>query len=105
MKPIISPWLIYALSLVDPLIITLAVVTMLAITALIIVYTDNDVYYKRSSKGVKATWVVFIIISTLLAIFIPSKNTLIAMYIANHVTPDNLSNAQELITTIIKQAQ
>lgn len=104
MEPIISPWLIYALSLVDPLIITLAVVAMLAMTALIIVYTDDNFYYKRSSKGVKATWAVFII-STLLAIFIPSKNTLIAMYIANHVTPDNLSNAQELITTIIKQAQ
>ena len=103
MEPIISPWLIYALSLVDPLIITLAVVTMLAITALITVYIDNGFYYKRSSKGVKATWVVFIV-STLLAIFIPSKNTLIAMYIANQVTPANLSNAQEIITTIIKQA-
>ena len=104
MEPIISPWLIYALSLVDPLIMTLAVIAMLAITVLIIVYTDVDFIDQRSSVVVKATWAVFII-STLLAIFIPSKNTLIAMYIANHVTPDNISNAQELITTIIKQAQ
>lgn len=104
MEPIISPWLIYALSLVDPLIITISVVAMLAMTALIIVYTDDDFSYKRSSKGVKALWVVFII-STLLAIFIPSKNTLIAMYITNQVTPENLNNAQEIITTIIKQAQ
>ena len=103
MEPIISPWLIYALSLVDPLIITLSVVAMLAMTILIIVYTDYAFYYQRSSGIVKVTWAVFII-STLLAIFIPSKNTLIAMYVANHVTPDNLSNAQEIITTIIKQA-
>lgn len=104
MEPIISPWLIYALPLVDTLICTLAVVAMLAITALVIIYTDYDFYDDRKSKTVKAIWAV-LIISTLLAIFIPSKNTLIAMYIANQVTPDNLSNAQELITTIIKQAQ
>lgn len=104
MEPIISPWLIYALPLVDTLIITLAIVGMLAITVLVIIYTDYDFYDKRNSNEVKAIWAV-LIISTLLAIFIPSKNTIIAMYIANHVTPDNLSNAQELITTIIKQVQ
>lgn len=103
MEPIISPWLVYALSLVNPLILILAVVAILAVTALAIVYTDYDFYDERGSNKVKAIWAVFII-STLLAIFIPSKNTLIAMYIANHITPDNLSNAQEIITTIIKQA-
>lgn len=56
------------------------------------------------SNEVKVIWAVFII-STLLAIFIPSKNTLIAMYVANHVTPDNLSNAQEIITTLINQVK
>lgn len=104
MEPIINPWLVYALSLVNPLIIILAVIAMLAVTALVIVYTDYDFYDERSYNEVKVIWVVFII-STLLAIFIPSKNTLIAMYITNHVTPDNLSNAQEIITTIIKQAK
>ena len=103
MEPIISPWLIYALPLVDTLIITLSIVAMLAVTVLVIIYTDYGFYDIRNSNEVKAIWAVFII-STLLAIFIPSKNTLIAMYIANHITPDNLNNAQELITTIIKQA-
>lgn len=103
MEPIISPWLIYALSLVNPLILILAVVSILAVTALVIIYTDYSFYDDRSSNEVKVIWAVFII-SALLGIFIPSKNTLIAMYIANHVTPDNISNAQEIITTIIKQA-
>lgn len=104
MEPIISPWLVYALSLVNPLITILAVVAILAVTGLVIVYTDYDFYDERSSNEVKVIWVVFII-STLLAIFIPSKNTLIAMYVANHVTPDNLSNAQEIITTLINQVK
>lgn len=104
MEPIISPWLVYALSLVNPLILILSIVAILEVTVLVIVYTDYDFCDERSSNEVKVIWAVFII-STLLAIFIPSKNTLIAMYVANHVTPDNLSNAQEIITTLINQVK
>ena len=104
MEPIISPWIIYALPLVDTLIAVLSVVSMLAMTSLIIFYIDDDFREYKGIKIVKVVWAVFII-STLLAIFIPNKETLIAMYVANQVTPDNLSHAQEIITTIIKQAK
>lgn len=104
MEPIISPWIIYALPLVDTLIAVLSVVSMFAVATLIILYIDGDFSEVMGIKTVKAVWVVFII-STLLAIFIPNKETLIAMYVANQVTPDNLNHAQEIITTIIKQAK
>lgn len=104
MEPIISPWIIYALPLVDTLIAVLSVVSMLAMTTLIILYIDDDFREVMGIKIVKGVWVVFII-STLLAIFIPNKETLIAMYVANQVTPNNLNHAQEIITTIIKQAK
>ena len=104
MEPIISPWIIYALPLVDTLIAVLSVVSMLAMTSLIILYIDDDFRKVMGTKIVKIVWIVFII-STLLAIFIPNKETLIAMYVANQVTPDNLNHAQEIITTIIKQAK
>lgn len=104
MEPIISPWIIYALPLVDTLIAVLSVVSMLAMTSLIILYIDDEFRKDMGTKIVKGIWTVFII-STLLAIFIPNKETLIAMYVANQVTPDNLSHAQEIITTIIKQTK
>lgn len=104
MEPIINPWIIYALPLVDTLIAVLSVVSMLAMTSLIILYIDDEFREVMGTKIVKGVWVVFII-STLLAIFIPNKETLIAMYVANQVTPDNLSHAQEIITTIIKQTK
>lgn len=104
MEPIISPWVIYALPLVDTLIAVLSVVSMLAMTSLIILYIDDEFREVMGTKTVKVVWLVFII-STLLAIFIPNKETLTAMYIANQVTPDNLNKAQEIITTIIKQAK
>ena len=104
MEPIINPWVIYALPLVDTIIAVLSVVSMFAMAVLIILYIDDVFNKSMDIKIVKVAWVVFII-STLLAIFIPSKETLIAMYIANQVTPDNLSHAQEIITTIIKQTK
>lgn len=104
MEPIISPWVIYVLPLVDTLIAVLSVVAMFTMSALIILYLDDDFRKATGTTIVKGVWAVFII-STLLAIFIPNKETLIAMYIANQVTPDNLSHAQEIITTIIKQAK
>ena len=104
MEPIISPWIIYALPLVDTLIAVLSVVSILTMTTLIILYTDNDFREVMGTKVIKATWVVFII-STLLAIFIPNKETLVAIYVANQVTPDNLNHAQEIITTIINQVK
>lgn len=104
MEPIISPWIIYALPLVDALIAVLSLVSMLAMATLIILYIDDDFREVMGTKTVKVVWLVFII-STLLAIFIPNKETLTAMYIANQVTPDNLNKAQEIITTIIKQAK
>lgn len=104
MEPIISPWIIYVLPLVDTLIAVLSVVAMITMPILIILYIDHDFRVDTGSTIVKGVWAVFII-STLLAIFIPSKETLIAMYIANQVTPDNLSTAQEIITAIIKQAR
>lgn len=104
MEPIISPWVIYALPLVNKLIAVLSGVSMLTMATLIILYIDGYFREVMGTKVIKATWVVFII-STLLAIFIPNKETLTAMYIANQVTPDNLSKAQEIITTIIKQAK
>lgn len=104
MEPIISPWIIYALPLVDTLIAVLSVVSMTAMTTLIILYIDGDFREVMGTTVIKGIWAVFII-STLLAIFIPNKETLTAMYIANQVTPANLSHAQEIITTIIKQAK
>lgn len=62
------------------------------------IYTDNAFRADRGTKVTKVIGSVFII-STLLAILTPSKNTLIAMYIANHATPENILM---LINTFIK---
>lgn len=104
MEPIISPWVIYALPLVNVFIGVMMAVALLALAMLIVAYTDKAFKEDIGTVLTKTLWAV-LIISGLLAILTPSKNTLIAMYVANQVTPDNLSNAQEIITAIIKQAR
>ncbi len=71
---------------------------ILNLLMLIVIYTDKDFRADRGTKLVKGIGAVCII-STLLAILTPSKETLIAMYIANHATPDNI---QMLINAFIK---
>ena len=93
MEPIINPWVIYILPLVN-----VFIHVMTAVALLLIIYTDNAFRADRGTKVTKVIGSVFII-STLLAILTPSKNTLIAMYIANHATPENI---QMLINTFIK---
>ena len=98
MEPIISPWVIYILPLVNVFIYVMTAIALLTFALLLIIYTDNAFRADRGTKVTKVIGSVFII-STLLAILTPSKNTLIAMYIANHATPENI---QMLINTFIK---
>lgn len=98
MEPIINPWVIYILPLVNVFIYVMTAIALLTFALLLIIYTDNAFRADRGTKVTKVIGSVFII-STLLAILTPSKNTLIAMYIANHATPENI---QMLINTFIK---
>lgn len=98
MEPIISPWIIYALPLVNVFIGVMMTVALLALAMLIVAYTDKAFTEDIGTVLTKTLWAVFII-SGLLAVLTPSKNTLIAMYIANHATPNNI---QMLINTFIK---
>lgn len=74
------------------------IIAILTLLMLVVVYTDKDFRADRGTKVTKVIGAVFII-STLVALLTTSKDTLIAMYIANHATPENI---QMLINTFIK---
>lgn len=86
------------LPFVNIFIALMKIIAILTLLMLIVVYTDKDFKTDRGSKLTKVIGAVFII-STIVAILTPSKDTLIAMYIANHATPENI---QMLINTFIK---
>ena len=113
MEPIVNPWLIYLVSIVEHLrnffnaIIFVVCVLDILIVMGTFIESDNAiaVFYNREEKKIKPfikLLIALTIICPLLVIFIPSKETIIAMYIANMVTPDNLNFANEVFKSNLK---
>ena len=113
MEPIVNPWLIYFVSIIEHLRTFVGVITAIVLFLDIVIVvgafieTDDatDVFYNRKENKIKL-FVKLLIVATivfpLLTIFIPTKETIIAMYIANVVTPDNLSIANEIFKSNLK---
>nr|DAR70605.1 MAG TPA: hypothetical protein [Caudoviricetes sp.] len=113
MEPIVNPWLIYLVSIVEHLRNFFNAITFVvcALDILIVMGTfiESDdaiaVFYNREEKKIKPfikLLIALTIICPLLVIFIPSKETIIAMYIANMITPDNLNFANEVFKSNLK---
>jgi hypothetical protein len=92
MEPIISPWTIFALSHIETI---RALIYILAIIGVAILGT----FFKDMTKAPKIAISTITVVLLLVAILLPNKEVLIAMYIANHATPENI---QMLINTFIK---
>lgn len=113
MEPIVNPWLIYFASIIEQLRIFFNAITYIVVILDIIIvmgtFVESDdaiaVFYNREEKKIKPfikLLIALTIICPLLVIFIPSKETIIAMYIANMVTPDNLNIANEVFKSNLK---
>ena len=98
MEPIVNPWFIYWLGVIEGLktlnIVILALVNI-GLFFVIIFYIFDELtpddwktfkLWLRLSIGI-------LILTILVAVFVPSRNTLIAMYIADNITSDNVEKA------------
>lgn len=92
MEPIISPWTIFALSHVETLRSLIYCIALLGVVTL-------SSLFKYLSKVQKIAIGTVTLVLTLAGTLLPTKEVLIAMYIANHATPENI---QMLINTFIK---
>ena len=105
MEPIVSPWFIYLLLLVNNVICLCVLATILAFVALLIYYIgwgmatdygdDRESWVAGWGKKVKMSWIIMIV-GFILATFIPTKDTIIAMYVADNITPNNVEKALEV---------
>ena len=96
-EPIISPWLIYWAGRIEFIKITCCVVglvvTAFAVTAAMAVLTD-DYKHDESVKSLKILVCAAFILDTL-AVFLPTKTEIFAMYAAEHITPANIQATGE----------
>lgn len=107
MEPIISPWLIYLLSLVGALKVVSAIAGGVSLVGLLIgvmtLAEDFSEEDRKKSKRVCKYSALGIIIFVLLSIFIPSEETLMAMIAASYATPDNIQAMQGNIVDFVSQ--
>lgn len=114
MDPIVSPWLIYLISVINSIRIFAFILGLVFSIPLLIYfvsdffnYINEDILFpyqldeyeelkKRNAKQVKKYFILTIIF-ILIGLLIPSKETLITMLIANVITPDNINMSNELI--------
>lgn len=114
MDPIVSPWLIYLISVINSMRIFAFILGLVFSIPLLIYFVSDFFNYinenilfpyqldeyeelkKRNSKQIKKYFILTIIF-ILIGLLIPSKETLITMLIANVITPDNINMSNELI--------
>lgn len=118
MEPIISPWLIYLAGIVNPLKFALGLIAFIGFVACFVLgcfyYIEGPCdgcreEYNRKAEikqagALKLMKVVapITVISFLVQVFIPDKDTLIAMTVANIVTVDNIQGANEFVKTNVQ---
>lgn len=119
MEPIISPWFIYFAGIVDPLKFALGLVScvgFLALVVAILAYFMNDPRqgtgspeFKRKLEtdqrvALRCLRVALVITVTSFALqtIIPSKQTMIAMAVANMVTIDNIQSANDFVKSNVQ---
>jgi len=110
MTPIVSPWFIYFLGVIDSINAVLAFVAIISglatlgfiIGTMVMKAEAEGEYGDKDDKKWEEYWrklrkicLPIFLITLMLGIAIPSKNTLIAMYVTGFVTTDNVTKAIE----------
>lgn len=114
MDPIVSPWLIYLISVINSIRIFAFILGLVFSIPLLIYFVSDFFNYinenilfpyqldeyeelkKRNSKQIKKYFILCLTF-ILVGLLIPSKETLITMLIANVITPDNINMSNEII--------
>lgn len=100
MEPIISPWIIYGVSVLTKLGIAIHVLLFLSIAALLLTIPAID------AKGIEEwqkRFIISIFIFGFLDILMPDKDTLLTMLALQYVTPDNVQAVQSNIVDFVGQ--
>ena len=98
-EPIISPWFIYGLSILDSLCVILFVLTMILGLTTFFSFMEYTTTYREERKEEMPRYLKIAgsvtLVCLLLIILIPSKSTAVQMYVASRITPANVEKATD----------
>lgn len=97
MEPVINPWMIYLLGIVEPLnFILLILMTALSFGSIGFLLAWISDEYKNEDEKMPSwikKFIIMSIISIVIFLALPRKDTVISMYVANFITVDKLESA------------
>lgn len=119
MNPIVSPWVFYAIEVIDNIVslcTIMTIITAFVLFPITIMYFEEKKANSENFKTIKGIFYMTALafcISVSLIIFVPSKQTMYAMLIAQNMTTDNVLKAggtaekavQRLVNIIVDAAK
>lgn len=109
MNPIVSPWLIYLVSVLTTIshvaavaIMVGSVVIVLCIIVMSLTFNEDEYIWDKAIKIMKITGIVMVV-SVVIVTLIPSRNDMLAMFALSYITPDNIQLVQGNIVDFVKQ--
>lgn len=105
---IVNPWIFYLMSVCNNMKVLAIFISVIGwgaimIATLVIIletYVDGEPYNTRCLIKPVKNMVLPVAIATVLAILIPSETTLMQMTVASYVTPENVSNAYQIVLDV-----
>lgn len=103
MEPVISPWIIYAVSLVSKIGIVATIAAIILGTGMLLACApyfldDSD----PAGEFLKKAWVPFAICIAVI-VLVPDEKTLMTMIAVQYITPDNISAVQGNVVDFVGQ--
>lgn len=105
MEPIINPMWFYWIDVISGLevfAITILVLACMGISGLLMVCAfDESLDPFRKNKRLAAAFLVCAFLSANIVVFVPSKETMITMVVAQNVTTENIEKATDTVKSMI----
>ncbi len=113
-EPIINPWVFYLISLCDKVSVVCTITAMVFVVMAVVMTIGMAIDGDPDDKSLRKIVVIMYAVGgvcALLALFVPSSETAIAMLVAKNVTPETIrlagktdTESVEIITKTILQA-
>lgn len=102
MKPIISPWFFYLISVLDKLQIVAALflIASVILGAICLLDWADGEFGKEDMKFIKRMFIT-LFISLSIVLIVPSKETMCEMMVANYVTENNIETAKDDVKELV----
>lgn len=101
MEPIISPWVIYLVSVLTRLNIVASAVVIFSCASMVFIAMLRFIYDDMEIKFNYKNAIIVTTIATMLVILIPDEKTMLAMLTLSFITPDNVVIAENHIIDLV----